>query len=37
MAQREKHYAQAHVSVDTTDLTVDQVSEKIVGLLGDGD
>jgi shikimate kinase len=37
MAQREKHYAQAHVSVDTTDLTVDQVSEKIVGLLEAGD
>jgi shikimate kinase len=30
LAQREKSYAQAHFSVDTSDLTVDQVVEKIV-------
>jgi shikimate kinase len=36
MTQRKKNYSQAHVSVDTTDLTVDQVAEQIVGLLGAG-
>jgi shikimate kinase len=34
LAQREKNYAQAHVSVDTSDLTVDQVVEKIIEALG---
>ena len=36
LAQRAKNYAQAHVCVDTTDLTVDQVAEKIVELLNSG-
>ena len=30
LAQREKNYAQAHVAVDTSDLTVEQVVEKII-------
>ena len=30
LAQREKNYAQAHVTVDTSDLTVEQVVEKII-------
>jgi shikimate kinase len=33
LKQREKSYAQARVFVDTSDLTVDEVVEKIVGLL----
>jgi shikimate kinase len=33
LAQREKNYALAHVAVDTSDLTVEQVVEKIIGLL----
>lgn len=35
LAQRETHYAQAHVSVDTGDLTVEQVVEKIIGAMED--
>jgi shikimate kinase len=30
LAQREKNYAQAHVAVETSDLTVEQVVEKII-------
>jgi shikimate kinase len=30
LAQRGKNYAQAHVAVDTSDLTVEQVVEKII-------
>lgn len=30
LAQREENYAQAHVAVDTSDLTVEQVVEKII-------
>jgi shikimate kinase len=30
LAQREKSYAQAHIAVDTSDLTVEQVVEKII-------
>jgi shikimate kinase len=30
LAQREKNYAQAHIAVDTSDLTVEQVVEKII-------
>jgi len=33
LRQREKSYAQAHVSIDTSDLSVDQVVERIMGLL----
>jgi shikimate kinase len=33
LAQRETNYARAHVSVDTSDLTVGQVVEKIIELL----
>jgi shikimate kinase len=33
LAQRAKNYAQAHLAVDTSDLTVDQVAEKIIALL----
>jgi shikimate kinase len=33
LAQREKSYAQAHVSIDTSNLTVDQVVERIVEAL----
>jgi shikimate kinase len=33
LQQREKKYALAHSSVDTTDLTVDQVVDKIIELL----
>jgi shikimate kinase len=33
LAQRAENYAQAHVSVDTTDLTVDEVAAKIIELL----
>lgn len=33
LAQRERNYATAHVSVDTSDLTVDQVVEKIIEAL----
>jgi shikimate kinase len=33
LAQRAKNYARAHVTVDTSDLTVDQVAEKIIVLL----
>ena len=32
LRQRETHYAQAHASIDTTGLTVDQVVGKILGL-----
>ena len=33
LQQREKKYALAHSSVDTTGLTVNQVVDKIIGLL----
>ena len=33
LKQREANYAQAHVGIDTSDLTVDQVVEKIITLL----
>lgn len=33
LAQREKNYAQAHVVVDTSELTVEQVVEKILEQL----
>ena len=33
LAEREKSYAQAHVSIDTSNLTVDQVVERIVEAL----
>jgi shikimate kinase len=33
LAQREKSYAQAHISIDTSHLTVDQVVERIVEAL----
>ena len=36
LAQREKNYAQAHVAVDTSDLTVEQVVEKIIERFNDG-
>ncbi|MGH7926728.1 MAG: shikimate kinase [Candidatus Binatia bacterium] len=29
---REEKYAQAHLSIDTTDLTIDQVAERIIEL-----
>ena len=35
LAQREKNYAQAHVAVDTSDLTVEQVVEKIIERFND--
>jgi shikimate kinase len=36
LRQRAKHYAQAHAAIDTSDLTIDQVAEKIVALLKSG-
>ena len=36
LAQRERNYAQAHVAVDTSDLTVEQVVEKIIERFNDG-
>jgi shikimate kinase len=36
LAQREKNYAQAHVAVDTSHLTVEQVVEKILERLNAG-
>jgi shikimate kinase len=36
LAQRGAAYAQAHVAVDTSDLTVDQVAEKIIVLWNTG-
>jgi shikimate kinase len=33
LAGREKNYAQAHVFVDTSNLTVDQVVAKIIGMI----
>ena len=30
--QREKNYAQAHATIDTSDLTIEQIVEKIVDL-----
>jgi shikimate kinase len=33
LALRERNYAQAHVSIDTSDLTVNQVTEKIMEAL----
>jgi len=36
LRQREARYAQAHVTIDTTDLSIDQVVEKILGELGSG-
>ena len=37
LAQREKNYAQAHIAVDTSDLTVEQVVEKIIERFNAGD
>src|SRR4029453_17705193 len=37
LAQREKNYAQAHVAVDTSHLTVEQVVEKIIERFTAGD
>jgi shikimate kinase len=34
LEQRESRYAQAHVTIDTSDLTVHQVVDKIIQLLG---
>jgi len=36
LAQRERNYAQAHVAVDTSDLTVEQVVQKIIERFNDG-
>ena len=36
LAQREKNYAQAHIAVDTSHLTVEQVVEKILERLDAG-
>jgi len=36
LAEREKKYAQAHVAVDTSELTVDQVVERIIERLNAG-
>lgn len=33
LRQREANYSQAHASVDTSDLTVDEVTEKIIELV----
>jgi len=33
LRQRASRYAQAHVTIDTSNLTVDQVVKKIIGLL----
>ena len=35
LAQRGKNYAQAHVAIDTSDLTVEQVVEKIIERFND--
>jgi shikimate kinase len=32
LKQREKNYAQAHAAIDTSDLTIEEIVEKIVGL-----
>jgi shikimate kinase len=37
LAQRERNYARAHFAVDTSDLTVDQVVEKIIEALERGE
>ena len=34
LRQREARYAQAHLTIDTTDLSIDQVVEKILGEAG---
>lgn len=36
LKQREKNYAQAHAAIDTSDLTVEEIVEKIVGLASRG-
>ena len=36
LRQREGRYAQAHMTIDTSDLSIDQVVEKILGELGSG-
>jgi shikimate kinase len=36
LLQREARYARAHMTIDTTDLSIDQVVEKILGELGSG-
>jgi shikimate kinase len=36
LSQREKNYAQAHVAVDTSHLTVEQVVEKIIERFNSG-
>ena len=32
LKQREKNYAQAHAAIDTSDLTIEQIVEKIIAL-----
>ena len=32
LKQREKNYAQAHAAIDTSDLTIEEIVEKIIGL-----
>ena len=36
LKQREKNYAQAHAAIDTSDLTIEEIVEKIVGLASAG-
>ena len=36
LKQREKNYAQAHAAIDTSDLTIGEIVEKIVGLASAG-
>ncbi len=36
LKQRERNYAQAHAAIDTSDLTVGEIVEKIVGLASVG-
>ena len=36
LEQREKNYAQAHAAIDTSDLTIGEIVEKIVGLASVG-
>ena len=36
LKQREKNYAQAHAAIDTSDLTIGEIVEKVVGLASVG-
>ena len=36
LKQREENYAQAHAAIDTSDLTIGEIVEKIVGLASAG-